>query len=181
MARRGPSPKPTKLKALAGNPGKRKLARNEPVPPDDKPVCPKWLSPAAVVEWKRIGPILDKMKLLSAADQVALAAYCQAAAELQLATEKIDAEGRYLDEAVVDRQGKPVEYGSGKSRRRLVRTKAHPALKAQRDAFARVRAFLQEFGLSPSARARIGDPNGNDGTDQLAPLILRMQRAGQAG
>ena len=41
----GRKPKPTALKKLEGNPGKRKLNTKEPVPEKGMPDCPKWLLP----------------------------------------------------------------------------------------------------------------------------------------
>ena len=43
----GRKPKPTALKKLEGNPGKRKLNTKEPVPDKGMPDCPKWLLPEA--------------------------------------------------------------------------------------------------------------------------------------
>ena len=41
----GRKPKPTALKKLEGNPGKRKLNTKEPMPGKGMPDCPKWLLP----------------------------------------------------------------------------------------------------------------------------------------
>ena len=43
MAQRGRKPKPTALKVLEGNPGKRPLNLYEPTPEGDLPECPEWL------------------------------------------------------------------------------------------------------------------------------------------
>ena len=43
----GRKPKPTAIKKLEGNPGKRKLNKNEPVPAKGMPECPDWLLPEA--------------------------------------------------------------------------------------------------------------------------------------
>ena len=45
MATRGRKPKPTALKVLEGNPGKRPLNENEPIPPKGSIKCPSWLLP----------------------------------------------------------------------------------------------------------------------------------------
>ena len=50
----GRKPKPTALKKLEGNPGKRKLNTKEPVPAKGMPEGPKWLLPEAKEEWKRL-------------------------------------------------------------------------------------------------------------------------------
>ena len=47
MATRGRKPKPTALKVLEGNPGKRPLNDREPVPPKGTLKCPAWLLPEA--------------------------------------------------------------------------------------------------------------------------------------
>lgn len=43
----GRKPKPTAIKELEGNPGKRKLNKKEPKPDKGMPVCPEWLLPEA--------------------------------------------------------------------------------------------------------------------------------------
>ena len=50
----GRKPKPTALKKLEGNPGKRKLNTKEPMPGKGMPDCPKWLFPEAKKEWERV-------------------------------------------------------------------------------------------------------------------------------
>ena len=69
---RGRKPKPTALKKLEGNPGKRPLNELEPVPPTVALRCPNYLLPEARKEWKRLAPILMGMGLLTAADAVPL-------------------------------------------------------------------------------------------------------------
>ena len=46
----GRKPKPTAVKELEGNPGKRKLNRKEPKPDKGMPTCPEWLLPEAKEE-----------------------------------------------------------------------------------------------------------------------------------
>ena len=73
----GRRPKPTALKALQGNPGKRPLNRHEPQP-GGLPKCPKHLDGQARKEWKRISRELIACGLLTEVDRAALAAYCVA-------------------------------------------------------------------------------------------------------
>lgn len=75
---RGRKPKPTALKILEGNPGKRAINGAEPRPPPDLPSCPAHLSAPAKTEWRRLAGVLHRLGLLSAPDRAALAAYCQA-------------------------------------------------------------------------------------------------------
>src|SRR5688572_9415358 len=53
MGKRGPAPRPTHLRVLDGNPSKRPLNGDEPMP-DGAPTCPTILDKEAKQEWKRI-------------------------------------------------------------------------------------------------------------------------------
>lgn len=75
---RGRKPKPTALRVIEGNRGKRPLNALEPVPPNSMPTCPRHLSSPAKTEWKRIAKTLHTMEVLTMVDRAALAAYCQA-------------------------------------------------------------------------------------------------------
>ncbi len=74
---KGRKPKPTELKKLAGNPGRRPLNKNEPKIREGKPRCPSHLNDYAKAEWKRIASLLYKAGLLTHIDRALLAAYCQ--------------------------------------------------------------------------------------------------------
>jgi hypothetical protein len=67
-------PKPTSIKVLTGNPGKRRLNHDEPKPPIAIPECPNKLSPAARASWDRLGHAPVGLRMLTALDRAALAA-----------------------------------------------------------------------------------------------------------
>jgi phage terminase small subunit len=95
---KGRKPIPTKLKVLAGNPGKRKsdIDHNEPIPPPGDPEMPAWLRsfPVAVEEWIRESEILSAMGLLSVADSGTFAMRCYLASQIQETADKMNiAEG----------------------------------------------------------------------------------------
>src|ERR1700732_3971707 len=73
----GRRPKPTALKILQGNPGKRPLNTDEPQP-TGTPTRPDHLDRVAKLEWNRISAHLTSLGLLTAVDRAALAVYCQA-------------------------------------------------------------------------------------------------------
>ena len=50
----GRKPKPTDVKKLEGNLGKRKLNTKEPVPAKGMPACTDWLMPEARKEWEHL-------------------------------------------------------------------------------------------------------------------------------
>src|SRR5882672_4123384 len=89
MGYRGPAPKPTALKRAEGNPGKRPLNHSEPQPRPTAPRCPDHLDERAKKEWKRLVPILRRMKVLTEADWMALANLCQTWSTLVKAQEKL--------------------------------------------------------------------------------------------
>lgn len=86
----GRKPKPTAIKKLEGNPGKRKLNRKEPVPAKGMPECPEWLLPEAKVEWERLCVKPSDMGVLTEIDMAAFAAYCQSFARWKEAQEHAD-------------------------------------------------------------------------------------------
>ena len=93
----GRKPKPTALKKLEGNPGKRKLNTKEPMPGKGMPDCPKWLLPEAKMEWERLCVKLSEMGVLTEIDMAAFAAYCQSYARWKEAQEHIDSEGSIFE------------------------------------------------------------------------------------
>lgn len=167
MGKRGPKPKPTRAKELAGNPGKRPLNDREPRPERGAPTCPGWLSKEARAEWRRVCPELDRLGLLCRkVDRAALAAYCQAYAELEYATALLNTEGRIVKEPITS-----TSRVTGETSVVGQRLKAHPAVKLQRDAFARVKSFLSEFGLTPASRVNLRTPDAPIQDDPFEKLL----------
>ncbi len=74
----GRTPKPTALKKLQGNPGKRPLNNAEPAPRVEIPSCPRHITGLARREWRRLTHELYTLGLLTMVDRAALAAYCAA-------------------------------------------------------------------------------------------------------
>ena len=132
----GRKPKPTALKILEGNPGFRKLNENEPKPLPIIPNCPEWLTGNAKEVWGILAPILERMGVLTEADEIALAAICSLYA-------------RYKDlERIIDEKG----YTEQNTRSGL---KAIPEFAMSRDCLKLLKSFMTEFGLTPSSRTRI--------------------------
>ena len=132
----GRRPKPTHLKLLQGNPGKRPINQNEPQPPAEIPGAPEHLSEAAKAEWKRMSDQLLKLGLLTAIDWAAFAAYCTVY-------------GRWVEaEEALKKTGPVVRSPSGYPMISPYYTVAHQSLN-------QMRAFLVEFGMTPASRSRI--------------------------
>jgi hypothetical protein len=89
MAVRGRKPKPTHLRLVGGNAGKRPIKANEPKPEVAAPQPPPHLNEAAKAEWGRIVGQLLALRLVTELDRAALAAYCVAYARWAEAEEHI--------------------------------------------------------------------------------------------
>ena len=146
---RGRKPKPSAIKQLEGNPGKRPLNDREPVPPDGVPDCPDFLNDEARAEWFRTAKVLQEMRLLSKADRAALAAYCTAYARWVEAEEQVRKYGTIVKSP---EKGFPMKS---------------PYLTIADQSLETMRKFLIEFGLTPSSRSRIKVPDSAQAADEF--------------
>ncbi|WP_149030288.1 phage terminase small subunit P27 family [Kitasatospora sp. MBT66] len=134
------------MKRLDGNPGNRPIFE-APVVSGDFPSPPDWLDDMALGEWNRLAPILDGMGIITGADRVAIAAYCQAYSLYVNATRDLSANGFSAE----GRQGSIVK---------------NPALQAQIAAQDQMAKWGAKLGLSPSDRARLAvTPDDDSGPD----------------
>lgn len=142
---RGRRPKPTRVKVLTGNPGKRPLNLEEPRPEPMVPDCPPELGPVARQEWDRLAIELGALRILTALDRAALAAYCNAYA---LWAEAIGAIQKY-GTMVKSPSGYPIQspYVSIANR--------------QAEIMMRI---ASEFGFTPASRSRISTPAKREAT-----------------
>jgi P27 family predicted phage terminase small subunit len=140
---RGRRPKPSRLKLLTGNPGKRPLNIHEPMPEVAIPDCPAELGPVARREWDRMAPQLAALRILTQLDRAALAAYCGAYAMWAEATEAIQKYGTMVKSPT----GYPVQspYVSIANR--------------QAEIMMRI---ASEFGFTPASRSRISAPRESE-------------------
>lgn len=147
MGARGPAPKPTALRVAQGNPGKRTLNDREPVPPPAPAggvAPPAWLGKSGRKVWDALAPAATAMKVLTTADVLTFARYCETF-------------GRWLDlKALI-----ATKYKGSTS---YVRTNADgvityageiPEGPEFRKLGKDLLLFEREFGLTPAARTRI--------------------------
>ena len=142
---RGRRPKPTRLKVLTGNPGKRPLNANEPRPEVAIPDCPAELGLVARREWDRLAVELSTLRILTNLDRAALAAYCGAYAMWAEATEAIQKFGTMVKSP----SGFPMQS-------------PYVAV-ANRQAEIMMR-IASEFGFTPASRSRISTPSPQEPT-----------------
>ena len=155
MAIRGRKPKPTALKQLEGNPGKRPLNEHEPTPPKGTIRCPNWLEPEAKKEWKRLAPSLEAMGVLTTADLTAFAGYCQAYARWKEAEEFISQHGSIFQT--------PSGY-----------VQQVPQVSIAQQNLKIMQSFCSDFGLTPATRSRIIAAGGDDtGSDDPMEAVLK--------
>lgn len=143
MGRRGPAPKPTNLRLLHGD-RKDRINNNEPMPRSALPECPDDVSDEVRAVWDYTMAELEPMGVATAADRDTLLCYCEAVAGHRRASALL----AKSDVLIKGRHGTPVR---------------NPALQIQRDAAQTIRAFAQEFGLTPSARSQIAKPDEGQG------------------
>jgi P27 family predicted phage terminase small subunit len=135
---RGRKPKPTAIKRRHGNPGKRRLPKDEPRPrPLGIEAPPAHLSPDAQVEWQRMLDELRAQQLVTVLDLGLLAAWCTAWGDYVEAERQIRVTGAVI-----------------KSRDRgMVR---NPWVLIRNKSVEQMCRIAGEFGLSPASRPRLG-------------------------
>lgn len=162
----GRLPKPTAVKELQGNPGKRKLNRTEPPTQKGAPEMPLFITATAEQEWDRIVPILLEMNVLTTADGAALANYCMTFARWQEAESAITEHGVVIQEPVLNKEAEVVGY----------KLKKNPACTVAMACQKEMRAQLSAFGMDPSSRSRI---KGATNEPQKSPLAKLLEMRGQ--
>lgn len=135
----GTKPKPTEMKRLAGNPGRRPLNDSEPKITGGLPTCPAYLDKAARREFNRVLKAFGQTRLLTIADRGALAMMCQMYSRWITAEWSIAHDGLTIKTFV----GNVIQ---------------NPAIGiANRCCELYMRAAV-EFGMTPSSRSRLSVP-----------------------
>ena len=145
---RGPKPKPSTLKLIQGNPGKRPINKSEPKPkPVRRPRPPFDLDENAKREWRRVVRELDDVGLLSNLDLPVLTAYCVAYSRFRTANEALasvaNKDPTFKGLLIKTKQGNWIQ---------------NPLVGLARRAADDMARLAAEFGMTPSARTRIHVP-----------------------
>lgn len=148
---RGRKPLPSHLKLVRGTArGELKKTKGDDIKFEiTLPMPPPHLNDDAKVEWGRVSSMLYALRLLSDADIAALAAYCSAYATWKQAHEALN-EMAKNDKLT---KGLLIKTTNGNAIQ-------NPLLGIANAAAAAMVKYAAEFGMTPSARARIhsGDP-----------------------
>ena len=137
MGKRGPKPKPTTLKILEGNLGKRPLNRDEPKPRIGFPRCPSHLSKNARKAWKNFSKELTDAGIGTHLDTTALGLLCTSYAQYLDAVENVAQFGAVW----VERSGS-----------KIPKFAYSPYWAVMNREWKNVRSMLAEFGMTPSSR-----------------------------
>lgn len=157
---RGRKPTPTALKIVHGNPGKRALPVDEPIPPAGAD-APDWLSPLAAEHWPTIARQLADAGVLTVMDAPALALYCEAFARWKQASDHVLKHGQVVKSPTGVLKQSPYL---------LIANKAH-------DQMAKM---LIEFGMTPSSRSRVTKAKPSENKNPFADLVQRPGSRGKS-
>jgi P27 family predicted phage terminase small subunit len=147
----GRKKKPTHLKVVEGNPGKRALPQNEPKPSGAVPEKPSFSTEEASECYDRMTNELKIMGLLHAADVDSIEIYCETFGVWRRAQRAV-ARGVLVNRGTEDRPN----------------WVTNPAWRIARDAAGLLKQLAEQFGLTPAARARIEVPEPDfDDLDQF--------------
>jgi len=150
---RGRPPKPTALKQLEGNPGKRALPEEPTAQALSRPPrVPSGLDGDAARFWRKAARALVDMGLLTAADVPAFEIMAKHWALASKAWRQIEQEGMIAE----DERGLP---------------RKHPLLQVWRDNSKAFREYAARFGLTPADRARVHVQPGH-GEKSLAEMLF---------
>ena len=154
----GRPPKPTKLKILQGNPGKRPLPRGEPRPTAGIPTRPGWLSPEAKREWNRVVGELAELGLLAKIDRALISAYCQCWAMYVDAIKDIAANGTMFvtDKGYVGQR---------------------PSVAIAARMLEKMNQLSAKFGFTPADRSKMAMPELKE-EDPFAEFLSKSKRNG---
>lgn len=153
--RPGPAPKPTALRVVEGNRGRRPLNRKEPKPRKASRTPPAFLDKLAKTEWRRVMKELEQLGLATVLDRAMLALYCQEWSRYVEASAWIKKNGTTY--VLRDKDGN-VRYVA-----------QFPQVAIARAAAEAVRKLAAEFGFSPSTRSRLQGPGSRKGGIDVGP------------
>ena len=145
----GRKPKPTVLRLLQGNAGKRAVNKKEPKPTSKGVRMPAGLSVEAKSQWKVVSKNLSDAGVLTVMDVQALQLYCESYALWKDAHNKIQKYGAIVKTP----NGFPTQS---------------PYLQIANKQSEFMVKMLTEFGMTPSSRSKIEISDEKDKDDPLA-------------
>lgn len=150
MGARGPTKKPTELKIIQGNPGRKPLNNDVKFETDKEvPKALAHLDTVAKKEWKRLAPMIYDKGMLTKADLAAFGAYCAAYSMWYNAEKDLKAK--------LSENGGSLTFETEKGYQQQI-----PEVGIVNQARLNLVKLAREFGLTPSARAGISMTDSED-------------------
>ena len=149
MGKRGPPPKPSKLKLLEGTYRPDRAANNEPQPKAEHSACPNWLSPDGKKKWKEYAEKLTRLGLLDELSEELFAQYCHWWGRFRQA------------QRLITKHGAPVSQREGYQ-------------KLEREAQMMMNRLAKEFGFGPGSRSHVNVPKQQ--ADPLEDFLKRGRK-----
>lgn len=138
---RGRKPKPTTLKVLQGNPGKRALNEEEPDFGVGAPPKPDWFDDYASQEWDVLTSILVPARVLTKGEIGVLVVACDAYSQL-----------RHCEKFLRDKGSLSYDASSATSG---ASWKPYPEVAQRNQARRHYHSALTELGVTPTARTKV--------------------------
>ena len=143
---RGRRPIPHEMKVLDGT-AKTSTGKAAGPAPEGYAIepltCPRWLTPEAKKEWRRLAPAMKRIKVLTIADRAAFISYCENYGRAERVSRKL----RELTE-VAGESALLVKTPNGA-------VQQNPLLAILNRAEEKMMKAAGELGLTPSSRARL--------------------------
>lgn len=148
---------PTKMKILKGTAQKCRINKNEPVPKVAKLATPSYLDAQGKRTFADMAKLIADMRISAASDKHALAMMADMHSIYRKMRKILEVEGFTYETTN--------QHGDTMFR-------ARPEVAILSDAWKNVRSMMSEFGLTPSARAKVS-ATGEKEEDPLKKFLLR--------
>ncbi len=144
---RGRRPKPTVIKLLTGNPGKRTINKNEPKYNKAEVEPPEHLDNMAKAEWARIYDEMAAQGMITTVDRAALAGYCVSYSRWVRAETKL---------ALMMEKSDDNLFGGMIFKTNKNNLSQNPLIRIADRALENMVRIAAEFGMTPASRSRAG-------------------------
>jgi len=157
----GQNKKPTQIRLLEGNLGKRPMPKDEPEPEIIYEQPPEDIDPDAIEFWHEMAPRLVRNSIISEVDWWSFGNLCTLRARIrQCRMEIIKLNllgGMYYTNTTYNEEGEVA----------AVNHKKHPVAMLEQDYYQQYRMYAKEFGMTPVGRASVGKLKGEEQDDDV--------------
>jgi hypothetical protein len=167
MGLRGPQPKPTRIRQLEGNRGRRPMPANEPQYAAGLPVRPVGMSAGARKIWDDLVNEMAASGVLRTVDAMALQQLCEDQAMLNELRKGLAAMTR---EIATKAREKKLELPGGPLVQLTRTIEGRRTLRSIRELSVQIIVQRREFGLTPASNSRVEATGVGPGPGFIDPL-----------